>query len=76
LSTPWYITKPVECQAVIFKNVYITGKPKKTNLKKQETLEIAFQIYPPKGTAIPSNRQSTWMTPIIDGQEATKLMGE
>ena len=42
---------------------------------KHETLEITFQIYPPSGCAIENRRKSTWLNPIIDGEEAMKLMG-
>ena len=45
-------------------------------LHKHEVLEIAFQIYPPRGTGIINTRKSTWLNPIIDGEEAIKLVGE
>ena len=45
------------------------------NLLKHEVLEITFQLYPPKGTGIGNTRKSTWMYPIINGEEAVKLIG-
>ncbi len=45
-------------------------------LYKHEVLEVTFQIYPPRGTGIINQRKSTWMNPIVNGEEANKLMGE
>ena len=49
---------------------------KNRGLFKQEVLEITFQIYPLKGTGLQSNRKSTWLNPIVDGEEAVKLSGQ
>ena len=43
---------------------------------KAEMVNIAFQIYVPKGTNLSNTRQSTWMNPLINGEEAVKLIGK
>ena len=44
-------------------------------LYKNEALEITFQIYSPAGCGVENPCKSTRMNPIIDGQEARKLLG-
>ena len=46
---------------------------KQHNYTKAQIVEIAFQIYVPKGTKLSSTRQSTWMNPIVDGDEAAMI---
>ncbi|XP_052282684.1 uncharacterized protein LOC127879720 isoform X3 [Dreissena polymorpha] len=43
-------------------------------LCKADTLSLVFYIYVPPGTGLSGTRQSTWMNPIINGQEARKLI--
>ncbi|XP_023930673.1 uncharacterized protein LOC106165523 [Lingula anatina] len=47
----------------------------KRGLHKEEALELTFQIYVPEATGLQNRRKSTWMNPIIDGEEAWKLQG-
>ena len=37
--------------------------------------DIVYYIYPPSGTGLPSSRQSTWIHPIIDGEDETAIQG-
>ncbi|XP_074651912.1 uncharacterized protein LOC141906491 isoform X2 [Tubulanus polymorphus] len=50
-------------------------RAKQGSFTKKEVIEITFQIYIPKACCLPDVRRSTWMNPIIDGQEALKLLG-
>ncbi|KAF6029011.1 IQCM [Bugula neritina] len=53
------------------------GKPrsKKTTFKKREVLDVVFEIYKPEGTGIINDRKSTWLHPIVDGEDAMKMLG-
>ncbi|XP_035828438.1 uncharacterized protein LOC101855375 [Aplysia californica] len=44
-------------------------------MKKKELMDMIFYIYVPPATGLKNTRQSTWMNPIINGQEARKLLG-
>jgi len=46
---------------------------KQHNYTKAQIVEIAFQIYVPKGTKLTSTRKSTWMNPLVDGDEAAMI---
>ncbi|XP_052794192.1 uncharacterized protein LOC128227574 isoform X4 [Mya arenaria] len=48
---------------------------KATGLKKADALNLMFYIYVPPGAGLENTRQSTWMNPIINGQEARKMIG-
>lgn len=54
------------------------GSPSGRNLTKSEAVEVAFQIYIPKGTGLTlaDVRKSTWMNPLIDGQDVTKILSK
>ena len=57
---------------------YFVGKSNNDEtltLSKSETLELTYLIYPPRAARVASDRQSTWMNPIIDGEEASKMKG-
>ena len=56
---------------------FITGKPRagRSTLKKREVLDLVFEIYKPEGTGIGNDRKSTWLHPIVDGEDAMKLLG-
>ncbi|CAH1778109.1 unnamed protein product [Owenia fusiformis] len=52
------------------------GKNRKgKGLIRQEVLELTFTIYVPPGTGLTDTRKSTWMNPLIDGEEGNKLRG-
>jgi len=34
-----------------------------------------FEIYKPEGTGIINDRKSTWLHPIVDGEDAMKMLG-
>ncbi|XP_067949700.1 uncharacterized protein [Watersipora subatra] len=53
------------------------GSPRgnRTTLKKREVLDVVFEIYKPEGTGIINDRKSTWLHPIVDGEDAMKLIG-
>eukprot|EP00794_Sanderia_malayensis_P007128 gene7128-7933_t len=40
---------------------------------KKQVTEIAFYIYVPKGTQLKNTRKSTWLNPLVDGDEATRM---
>ena len=44
-------------------------------MTKNQALELVFQIYPPNAAGKADVRKSTWMSPIIDGEEAIKMLG-
>ncbi|XP_072039356.1 LOW QUALITY PROTEIN: uncharacterized protein [Amphiura filiformis] len=46
-------------------------------LKEKDVVETAFMIYVPPGTGlkIDNLRSSTWLNPLVKGEEARKLMG-
>ncbi|CAB4021426.1 Structure-specific endonuclease subunit SLX4, partial [Paramuricea clavata] len=52
--------------------------PKGRNLTKSEAVEVVFQIYIPKGTGLTlaDVRKSTWMNPLIDGQDVKKILSK
>ena len=38
--------------------------------------DTVYYIYPPLGTGLESTRQSTWVRPIIDGEDETAIQGK
>ena len=46
---------------------------KQHHYTKAQIVEVAFQIYVPKGTKLTDTRKSTWLNPIIDGDEAAMI---
>ncbi|GFS11314.1 abnormal spindle-like microcephaly-associated protein homolog [Elysia marginata] len=52
-----------------------SSKRDSKGLKKKELMDMIFYIYTPSATQLKGTRQSTWMSPIIEGQEARKLLG-
>ncbi|KAH9490369.1 hypothetical protein Btru_033729 [Bulinus truncatus] len=50
-------------------------KSENKGLKKRELLDLLFYIYVPPATGLQGTRKSTWMNPIIDGEEGRKLLG-
>lgn len=62
----------------IVADMLLIGKArgKRTTLKKREVLDVVFEIYKPEGTGIVNDRKSTWLHPIVDGEDALKLVGE
>ncbi len=46
---------------------------KEHSFSKTEIAEVAFNIYVPKGTKLKDTRKSTWMNPLVDGDEAARL---
>ncbi|UJR29408.1 hypothetical protein I4U23_010620 [Adineta vaga] len=51
--------------------------PSKKNdgLTKEMVFDTVYYIYPPLGTGLESTRQSTWVRPIIDGEDETAIQG-
>ena len=39
-------------------------------------MDIIYFIYPPVATKVKSTRMSTWLNPMVDGEDAMKLKGE
>ena len=48
---------------------------KADSLTREMVFDIVYYIYPPLGTGLPSSRQSTWVRPIIDGEDETAIQG-
>ncbi|KAK6172529.1 hypothetical protein SNE40_016164 [Patella caerulea] len=48
---------------------------KEKGISKRQILDMLYYIYVPTATGLQNKRISTWMNPIIDGQEAKKLIG-
>ena len=47
-------------------------------VKEREVSEIVFMIYVPRGTGLEAKnvRKSTWLNPLVDGEEARKMIGK
>ena len=43
-------------------------------LSKGEALDVVWTVYPPPATGLPE-RQSRWIRPLVDGEEAWSLLG-
>lgn len=37
---------------------------------------MVFEIYKPEGTGLTNDRKSTWLHPIVEGEDAMKLLGK
>lgn len=37
--------------------------------------DIIYYIYPPPATKLKSTRKSTWINPVVDGEDALRLKG-
>lgn len=48
------------------------------NIKKHQAVEMAFMLYPPVGLKLKTaaSPRSTWVKPIVDGEEAYKYLGK
>jgi hypothetical protein len=44
-------------------------------LEKNIVFDIIYYIYPPVATKLPSTRKSTWLNPVVDGEDALRLRG-
>ena len=55
--------------------VDLIGQQIKKGLQKHQVMELTFQLYPPAATGIKDSRKSTWMNPIVDGEEGNKMLG-
>jgi len=47
-----------------------------SSLTKSQVIELLFYIYPPSASGVSTVQTSSWMNPIIRGQEANKLLSE
>ena len=56
-------------------NRFSAGLKIKKSLQKHQVMELTFHLYPPAATGIKNNRKSTWMNPIVDGEEGNKILG-
>jgi len=66
---------------MFWKSLDFLSKKKKhspTALSQEDVIEIAFYIYIPVGARMENQntRSSTWLTPIIEGEEGLKLIGK
>jgi hypothetical protein len=51
--------------------------PKKNDsLTKEMVFDVVYYIYPPLGTGLQSTRKSTWVRPIIDGEDENAIKGK
>ncbi|CAF0712380.1 unnamed protein product [Brachionus calyciflorus] len=50
-------------------------KANSTSISKRAMFDIIYYIYPPLATKLKSTRKSTWMNPIVDGEDALRLKG-
>jgi hypothetical protein len=49
----------------------------KNDLLTQEMVfDVFYYIYPPIATGLETSRKSTWVRPIIDGEDETAVQGE
>jgi len=51
--------------------------PQKKNdsLTEEIVFDIVYYIFPPVATGLETSRKSTWVRPIIDGQDYTAIQG-
>lgn len=51
--------------------------PQKKNdsLTEDIVFDIVYYIFPPVATGLDTSRKSTWIRPIIDGQDYTAIQG-
>ncbi|CAF1265184.1 unnamed protein product [Rotaria sordida] len=48
---------------------------KNDSLTKEILFDVVYYIYPPKATGLETSRKSTWIRPIIDGEDETAIQG-
>jgi len=48
---------------------------KNDSLTKEIVFDVVYYIYPPIGTGLQTSRKSTWVRPIIDGEDQTAIQG-
>ncbi|CAF1125311.1 unnamed protein product [Rotaria sp. Silwood1] len=48
---------------------------KNDSLTKEIIFDVVYYIYPPKATGLQTSRKSTWVRPIIDGEDETAIQG-
>ena len=46
-----------------------------TSVEKDAMLDLIYYIYPPKGSRLKSTRKSTWLNPVVNGEDALRLRG-
>lgn len=58
-----------------FYSVVYKRKANSTSISKRAMFDIIYYIYPPKATKLKSTRKSTWINPIVGGEDALRLRG-
>jgi hypothetical protein len=48
---------------------------KNDSLTKEMAFDVVYYIYPPVATGLEISRKSTWVRPIIDGEDETAIQG-
>lgn len=76
-----FLKENSSCHSQFFSHVFFSKEDfNKPNLmlKEREVSEIVFMIYVPRGTGLEAKnvRKSTWLNPLVDGEEARKMMGK
>ncbi len=46
------------------------------SLTKEIVFDVVHYIYPPEATGLQTSRKSTWVRPIIDGEDETAIRGK
>ena len=57
-------------------NLKVSKLKKLHAFDKNTVMDIIYFIYPPVATKVKSTRMSTWLNPMVDGEDAMKLKGE
>jgi hypothetical protein len=84
-ATPYEIEEALEtvlqCNfyLVFYSTIYVVflDYPHKKNdpLTKDIVFDVIYYIYPPIATGLDTSRKSTWVRPIIDGEDETAIRG-
>ena len=45
-------------------------------LLKPELMELLWTLYPPEPTGLPPRHKSSWMRPIVNGEEFADIAGD
>ena len=61
-----------------FVNILLKDYPQQKNESLTRTMifDIIYYIFPPVATGLETSRKSTWVRPIIDGEDHTAIDGK
>merc|ERR1712048_600091 len=60
----------------VFKGVSLIDLLRNRLFSRNDAVEILFQIYAPEGTGLKNKRKSTWLCPVVNGQNVIQMADE